>query len=301
MAKLDLQYDLINYTPASASPVEANFSRIEQHVNQEVVERGGTVAMTAQLKLFGDPVSPLDAASKQYVDQMLPVGIIMMFGGTVVPIGGRWALCNGAEMESATNAALFAVIGNNFSPAGTPAGRFHLPNMNSKFPYGGTPGSTGGTADAVVVNHSHPIDHTHPAHTHVGADHLHNDDHNHHLSFNTSTASANHTHGPAVGSKFVNYQAGGGLGTGAGATNDFLIGDTTGAAGADHVHGVTGDTNYKSQQGYGPTTGAADRTLTTSGTADSYAGASGNASSGVAGTNANIPPYLGVNYIMRIS
>ena len=29
--KLDLQYDVLNYTPASASPVEANFNRLEQH------------------------------------------------------------------------------------------------------------------------------------------------------------------------------------------------------------------------------------------------------------------------------
>ena len=68
MAKLDVTYDILNDAPASASPVEANFNRIEQHINQEVIERGGTVAMVAQLQLVGDPVTPLDAAPKQYVD-----------------------------------------------------------------------------------------------------------------------------------------------------------------------------------------------------------------------------------------
>ena len=102
---------MLNYTPASASPVEANFDRIEQHINQEVIERDGTVAMRAQLKLVGDPVNDLDAAPKQYVDQILPVGIIMMFGGTVAPPGGRWAVCNGAELESTVYPALFAIFG----------------------------------------------------------------------------------------------------------------------------------------------------------------------------------------------
>ena len=69
MAKLDMQYDILNDTPATASPVEANFNRIEQHINQELIERDGTVAMRAQLQLVGDPVTDLDAAPKQYVDR----------------------------------------------------------------------------------------------------------------------------------------------------------------------------------------------------------------------------------------
>lgn len=70
MTKITLPYDLANKTPADAIPPESNFNRIEQHINQELIERDGTVAMRAQLRLFADPVNVLDAAPKQYVDAM---------------------------------------------------------------------------------------------------------------------------------------------------------------------------------------------------------------------------------------
>lgn len=75
MAKISLPYDVANYTPADATPVETNFNRIEQHINQEVIERGGTVAMTGQLKLAADPLSPLDASTKQYVDTAIAAAV----------------------------------------------------------------------------------------------------------------------------------------------------------------------------------------------------------------------------------
>jgi hypothetical protein len=68
MTKITLPYDLANKTPADAIPPETNFNRIEQHINQELIERDGSVAMRAQLRLVGDPVGVLDAAPKQYVD-----------------------------------------------------------------------------------------------------------------------------------------------------------------------------------------------------------------------------------------
>ena len=300
MAKIDLQYDLQNYTPASASPPQANFNRIEQHINQEVIERGGTVAMAAQLKLVGDPVAPLDAAPKQYVDQVLPIGIIMMFGGANVPPGGRWAVCNGAELEASSYPALFAVIANNFSPAGTPAGRFHLPNLQSRFAYGGTPGATGGSADAIVPVHSHSIDHGHPdsssgndnaEHTHVGANHAHG------VSIRSGDDTVQHYH--YMRGKEVVPNPGGSFGQSVvidrTATNFGFIGQTDGISNS-HQHDVNGGT------------GLADRGLTTSGrsavhqhatSTPAMTGRSG--TEGVAVTNTNLPPYLGVAHIMRIS
>lgn len=69
MTKIDLQYDLANDTPADAVPVEANFNRIEQHINQELIERDGTVAMREQLRLVNStPLNEFDATSKGYVD-----------------------------------------------------------------------------------------------------------------------------------------------------------------------------------------------------------------------------------------
>jgi microcystin-dependent protein len=309
MAKIDLQYDLVNYTPASASPVEANFNRIEQHINQEVIERGGTVAMTAQLRLVGDPVNDLDAAPKQYVDQVLPLGIVMMFGGTTVPPGGRWAFCNGAELQTATYPALFAIIGNNFSPGGTPAGRFHLPNLLDRFPMGNgglaAIGATGGTKDAVL-----------PAHAHGGGFHTHGlEQHTHPVNIGTGTVSVDHSHNASIENAAHNHFANWGevfhstgnptdnvnvfsVRVGDGITIQMEKFNTNGqwATGdenqnhshnmsgitANHTHGVNGNTG--SAGGWGGPQGASITTDT----------------QGASPTNANLPPYLGMAYIMRV-
>lgn len=299
MTKIDLQYDLANYTPADSSPVEANFNRIEQHINQEIVERGGTVAMLAQLKLVGDPVADLDAAPKQYVDQVLPIGVIMMYGGAGTPPGGRWAICNGAELQTADYPGLYAVVGTAYGS--TAAGRFNLPNLVNHFPMGAAPGTTGGSADMPIVNHLHSMDHVHPTvtssghsvnHNHGGADHLHS------FTANTTGANANHWHNPhAPFSSYVAYRGTGGAGSLA-AGSTLAYDATTDYMSADHAHGVSGQTS------------GADRGLTTTGanvdhshqvTVPAYAGKTANPDGGVAVTNANLPPYVGVTYIIRVA
>jgi microcystin-dependent protein len=276
LSKLDLQYDLVNYTPANAAPPEANFNRIEQHTNQELIERDGTVAMRAQLRLVGDPVNDLDAAPKQYVDQVLPIGIVMMYGGAGAPPGGRWAVCNGAELESATYPQLFAIIANNFSPGGTPAGRFHLPNLTDRFAVGtgsiGGLGAVGGSRDSTLPAHAHSVD--------IWSS---NEDVNHVHGFSGRTdANGNHYHLPSGGSgvfivrrgdAVVSFSPGPGVGyvepdrtTDAGA-HDHGYGGTTGGVNVFHRHAVNG----------------------TSGQA------------GAAATNTNLPPYIGMTHVMRVS
>ena len=285
MSKLDLQYDLQNYTPASASPVEANLDRIEQHVNQETIERDGTVAMRAQLRLAGDPVSNLDAAPKQYVDQILPVGIIMMYGGVATPPGGRWAVCNGAELESTVYPALFSILGNNYSPAGTPAGRFHLPNFTGRFPTGGTPGASGGSADAAVVSHSHAMDHGH-ASNNTSAQSA---NHSHGFSGQTGGQSASHYHSPGDYSYegFTLWDSSGGGQFGGSGGGGLGVFGTTAYASGDHSHAFSGGTTAEGQSHvhlastpvYNGSTGAA----------------------GGSGAGANMPPWLGMTFIIRLN
>jgi hypothetical protein len=98
-------------------------------------------------------------------------------------------------------------------------------------PYGTTIGATGGSADAVVVSHTHTATSvvTDPGHVHA-------------MSITTS---------------------GGG-------------GPSAGAQGG--------------QTGYPPNTASAVTGITVATT---------NATAGVSGTNANLPPYLGINFIIK--
>lgn len=265
MAKLDLLYDIKNYTPATASTVNENFSTIETHTNQELVERDGTVAMRAQLKLVGDPVADLDAAPKQYVDQIMPIGIIMMFGGAGAPPGGKWMVCNGAELQSSEYPELYGVIGHNFSAAGTPASRFNLPNLQDRMPMGkGTStsmGEKGGYRDATL-----------PVHHHGLANHTHTMNHNHPAGVTTNAG--RHNHGITDGFNLLR-DAGGGTVTAGGATKAPMQFNADG----DHTHNFNVD-NFTGKTG-GPT---GDLT----------------GDSGADPNDKNLPPFLGVQNIIRV-
>jgi microcystin-dependent protein len=297
---LDLQYELVNLSPADASPVEANFTRAQTYINTELIERSGVVAMTGQLKLIGDPIAALDAVPKNYVDTFVPIGAILMFAGGGPPSGGKWALANGAELESAAYPDLFSVVGTRFVSGPPAAGRFNLPNLVQKFPLGaGTsiPGATGGAADAIVPAHTHPVDHTHPTATSGinSVDHVHQDDHQH----SGTTVGANARHNHAIP---------GTLGTGAGINaqnfSEVRDGDgyvaTTSNDQQDHGHDF--GTNFKSQQGYGATTGGMNVNHTHLVNVPAFSGNSG-AASGAAATvvGANMPPYLVIHFIIRVS
>src|SRR6188768_980072 len=132
MVKLTLPNEIINETPADATPGEQNYSYIQQHVNNEQINRDGSVAMTAQLHLVGDPLNPTDAASKGYVDAVLPVGIMLPFGGIVAP-AGSWALCNGAVLTTSLYPKLFAVLQYRFGGSGA---NFNLPDLRGRVPVG---------------------------------------------------------------------------------------------------------------------------------------------------------------------
>lgn len=66
--------DIVNKTPANADPVELAFNLIEQHINTEIIERDGSVAMRTAMRLANsEPVNPLEAASKGYTDSRRPI------------------------------------------------------------------------------------------------------------------------------------------------------------------------------------------------------------------------------------
>ena len=157
-----------------------------------------------------------------------PTGGLIMWGTGTAPSG--WLLCNGAAVNRTTYAALFAVISTTFG-SGDGSTTFNLPNYTNRMPYGTTVGSTGGSADAVVVSHTHTATSAvdDPGHTHIQQGRL--------------------------------YGGGGNPG-----------GDWNG-------YGDYGNPTFSNTTGI---------TVTTT-----------NASTGVSGTNANLPPYLGINFIIK--
>jgi microcystin-dependent protein len=167
-----------------------------------------------------------------------PTGGIIMWGTGTAPTG--WLLCTGGAVNRTTYAALFAVIGTQFG-VGDGSTTFNLPNYQDRVPFGvGTiavsNGATGGSANAVVVSHTHTA--------------------------TSSVADPGHAHTIVDGQ--VNTR-----------TNPFFNWVGTGGASVG-VSGANTNTN---------TTG-----ITVSTT---------NSTEGVSGTNQNLPPYLGINFIIK--
>ena len=162
-----------------------------------------------------------------------PTGGLIMWGTGTAPSG--WLLCDGTAVNRTTYAALFAVIGTTFG-VGDGSTTFNVPNYTNRMPYGTTVGATGGSADAVVVSHTHTANSSvvDPQHSHTIID----------GQVNTRTNPS------------FNWVGTGGASVG-----------TTGASVNSSPTGITVNTT--------------------------------NTATGVSGTNANLPPYLGINFIIK--
>jgi microcystin-dependent protein len=196
------------------------------------VASDGQTPITGDIQMGGnkitgmaDGTSSTDAATVAQVAAVNSVvtGSIQMWPTVTAPTG--YLLCTGTAISRSTYAALFAVIGTTFG-VGDGSTTFNLPNYTNRMPYGTTLGATGGSADAIVVSHSHTI--TDPGHLHS-------------LGYNVPVLS-------------------GGAGWG--------------------------------NTGGGSTVITQTQTATT--------GITGTNTTGASGTNANLPPYLGINFIIKV-
>jgi len=193
---------------------------------------------------------------------LVPTGSLVMWPSSVIP--SDWKLCNGDALSRTTFATLFSLIGTTFG-VGDGTTTFNLPNYKNRMPYGADTyaiGATGGSADAVLVSHNHSATNnvTDPGHSHTFTTGNGNVDHTHLLNTYIGVNSS----GGATG------YAGNNSGGGAGAS------EATQASGAAHTHSGT---TAAITTGVSVTTGIS--------------------TAGSSGTNANLSPYLAINFIIK--
>jgi microcystin-dependent protein len=103
-----------------------------------------------------------------------PTGSLTMWAGAVASPPTGWLACNGSNVSRTTYSALFAIIGTTWG-AGDGSTTFGLPNLLNNFPVGAgntyALAATGGSANAIVVSHTHTATSvvTDPGHVHANS------------------------------------------------------------------------------------------------------------------------------------
>jgi microcystin-dependent protein len=262
---LILPNTIANSIPADGDKLDQNFDTIVDWANQDAITADGSTAMVAPLLLPGAPTQPNQAATKAYVDNSVPLGVMWEYAGDAAP--ANWMLAQGQAISRATYAALFTVIGTRFG-AGDGSTTFNLPAMQGRVACGFYPGGAWasviggaiGRADAAV-----------PVHTHPGVDHLH--------PFSTGGASARHDHQEPSISVYQNTAA----------PQFYLQVAAEGfLPGAHYDLSQLASGPDRQDHSHNGNTGAADRSLTTGATGED-------------GSVANIPPSVVLNFIIRVS
>jgi len=236
-----------------------NLADRTQWLKEHKANKEGDETKTFKVK---DATNSKEAINKGQLDtafnnfQAIPRGVITMWSGSISTIPSGWFLCNGQN---------------------------NTPDLRARFIYGASKdsdvGATGGSANAVVVEHNHS------ASSNTAGSHNHTANHDHTASSNTA---GNHNHHTGYNgieswqSRYGHQSLSEVFTVGAGASN-FQSGhapktNTTG----NHSHTIKVNT----------------KNVTTS-TAGSHAHGVTVNKSGVNGIGKNLPPYMKLAYIMK--
>lgn len=262
--------------------------------------------------------------AKIEVNERIPTGTILPFVGTTAPAG--WALCDGATSVGAAT-ELGILLGGASGRYGTVGGNPLVPDLRNRFPYGAFTGSwgaaTGGAGTASLAAANLPT-HTHDAGgltTSTAADHAHGFG-----TIATGSASVEHTHSfphtHTVSSTDVGNIAAVGANTSFGTVLGMASPGNTGGLQANIVvsGSNTGNLMQTSLYEYGNWTTDSQSTSQTTAASPStghthtVSGSTANAGShnhtltGTTGNNASgsgtafsiIPPYTGLNFIIKL-
>jgi microcystin-dependent protein len=194
-----------------------------------------------------------------------PIGSILMWSTGSAPTG--YLLCNGDAVSRSTYAALFAVIGTTFGTGDTTT-TFNLPNYVNRMPYGATVGTTGGSTTISTSNL--------PSHDHT-------------FSGNTGAMNSNQAHNHSA-SDAGHYHD---LNTDPPLTG--IFGQTTGAS-QGPTAGFTGGAGVAV---HNPYTLYAVAQISVGATNIDHLHAYNGTTSATGSGAAFLPPYLGINFIIK--
>jgi microcystin-dependent protein len=232
-----------------------------------------------------DSIDSLVFANQQ---GLVPIGGIQMFGGATAP--ANWLICDGRSLATTgTYAALFAAIGYAHGGSGV---NFNLPNLVNKFARGANGstglGATGGEATHVLTAAELPA-HAHPI-TDVPHGHGVNQwAHNHGIT------TGNHAHGITTGSHSHGLTQAVGLSyTTSGGAGAQTVTAGAGPIRTDTAGNLGGNTDTAGNLGGNTDTQTSSISIQASGT-----GLSTTQNVGSGAAHNNLPPYAGVNFIIR--
>ena len=285
-----------------------------------VAVNAGTTSITSSM--LTDERTFIEVASKGYVDGLLPVGMMVDFGGPTAPT--NWLMCDGTVYDRSQHPGLFDVIGTAYNTGGETGVQFRVPDYRNAVAIGPGDyalGAAGGSKDAALPAHSHTMgthqhavdnhNHTMPSHKHTMGTHTHSINHNHGAADTTTTSHTHSTSETEINSGLqVVYQGGGGnLGLADGNVwggvygEPLNVGKLTGASsGGSHKHSF----NMPSFTGTSGATDPGDTSNTDPGDTNNKTGLKTNSvdpgdtdSKGVAPDGLNYPPFMTANKIIK--
>lgn len=197
--------EVVQIGTTAAAGTTAKFARIDhRHTLGSNSVTAGTIASGAinNSNVFTNGViktAAIDDAQvtkgKLAVDQQIPAGSIMAFGGTSAPTG--WLFCDGMSYAVNTYPDLAAALNGRYGGSATPGQNFNVPDLSDRFPRGGATTGAGVTTtgnDSVTIAAENLPNHVHSTGTLAVANHT---DHVHTLTgtgSGASAANAAHTH-----------------------------------------------------------------------------------------------------------